>query len=314
LNCKGEELINFSGVTKRFYNHEILHPASFSLFKNKSLAILGPNGAGKTTIIRILLGVIRPSGGGVLVFGQPISTSSYGAKKRIGVVIEEQTFFLDMNAWDYLRLFGELYGTGDITERASALLQYMDLYESRFKKIKEYSTGMKKKLNIIQAVLHRPDILVLDEPFSGLDPLGIALTVDLLRKMKDAGSTLVVSSHILSEIDDLVEDVLLISGGGIRAYGSKQELWERFHGNYIMRLNLVEENEPGIQNIAALPGVVSCERTGALGYVFSITGNEIYKENISRAIIANNILVSHVSYTAPSLKMIYEKIMTPGAA
>jgi ABC-2 type transport system ATP-binding protein len=312
VNYSGVELINFSGVTKRFYNREALHPLSFTLFKNHSLAILGPNGAGKTTIIRILLGVIRPSDGRVLVFGQPITTSSYEAKKKIGVVIEEQTFFLDMSAWDYLCFFGELYEIGGVSKRAVFLLRYMDLYDARFKKLKEYSTGMKKKLNIIQAVLHQPDILVLDEPFSGLDPIGISLAVDLLRQMKESGSTLIISSHILSEIDDLVEDVLLISEGSVKAYGTKQELWERFDGSYIMRLGLLEENKPGITNLMGMPGVISCEKRGDLQYVFSVNGNKIYKEDIGKAIIVNNILVSHISYTTPSVKTIYEKIMTTG--
>jgi ABC-2 type transport system ATP-binding protein len=312
VKCDGHELVNFTGVTRKFYNHEILRPVFFSLTANRGLAILGPNGAGKTTMIRILLGVIPPSTGTVRVFGQPIGTTSFGAKKRIGVVIEEQTFFLDKSAWEYLCFFGELYEVKDMRERASALLRYMGLYENRFKKIKAYSTGMKKKLNIIQAVLHQPEILVLDEPFSGLDPLGISLTTELLGKMKNAGSTLILSSHILSEIDDLVEDMLIINAGTVKAYGSKQALWEQFDGAYGMRLTLLEENEPGISHIRRLPGVVSAEKTGELQYVFSIAGNKIDKKALSGAIPAFNMLVSHVSYTTPSVKMIYDKIMNGG--
>jgi ABC-2 type transport system ATP-binding protein len=308
VNCN-EELVVFSDVTKEFYNTEVLHPVSFTLFRGKSLAVLGSNGAGKTTMMRILLGVLQPDKGNVRVFELPITTSSFETKKKIGVVIEEQTFFLDMSAWEYLHFFGELYGIKSISERALSLLKYMELYESRFKKLKEFSTGMKKKLNIIQAVLHNPEILILDELFSGLDPLGINLTIQLLKEMKAAGSTLIISSHILSEIDDLVESVMIINAGSVKAFGSKTDLWKQYDGSYTLNLKLLEENEEGIKNIINLPEVKSHKTITNRHYIFSIDGEESCCDRVSRAILDNRFLVSHISYSTPSVKKIYEKVM-----
>lgn len=309
MKCKGDELIRFSQVTKKFGSQEALQNLSFCLCAGRSLAILGPNGAGKTTIIRILLGVLEPSYGNLMVFGQPISTSAFASKKKIGAVIEEQTFFLDMSAWDYLSLFGELYEVKDSDSRALSLLKYMELYDARNKKLKEYSTGMKKKLNIIQSVLHRPEILILDEPFSGLDPLGISLTIDLLMSLKATGTTLIISSHILSEIDGLVDDLLLLNNGIVKAYGSKEELWKNLGGNCLMELMLLKENPEGIEALEKLPEVVSRTEIGKLHYVFFINGDEFIRNKICKAVFDNTIMASHISFSTPSVKMVYEKIM-----
>jgi len=305
------ELAVFSQVSKRFASHEILHNLSFCLKQGRSLAILGPNGAGKTTTIRILLGVLPPSKGKVSVFGLPISTSAFDSKKKIGVVIEEQTFFLDMSAWDYLSFFGELYEVQDSDSRVLSLLKYMELYDSRNKKLKEYSTGMKKKLNIIQAVLHHPEILILDEPFSGLDPLGISLTTALLSDMKASGTTLIISSHILSEIDGLVEDLLFIDNGEIKACGSKEELWQSIGGNCIMNISLLEANPEGIKALEKLPEVVSSKDLGGLQYIFFINGDSSNRKKLSKAVLDNHFMVSHLSFSDPSVKTIYERIMGP---
>jgi ABC-type multidrug transport system ATPase subunit len=312
VKCDSDCLAFFSEVSKTFDKLEVLRPISFTLFRGHSLAILGPNGAGKTTMMRILLGVLEPTSGDVQVFGSPITSSSFESKKRIGVVIEEQTFFLDMSAWDYLYLFGELYGVENISERASFLLRYMELYNSRFKKLKEFSTGMKKKLNIIQAVLHRPDILILDEPFSGLDPVGINQTVQMLREMKIAGSTLIISSHILSEIDDLVEDMIIINSGTVKAAGSKMNLWREFNGMYSLNISLLEENKKGIGNLAGLPEVKAHTEPEKLRHIFSVSDDGESRRKIGQSIIDNRLLVSHISYTKPSVKMIYEQIMGSG--
>jgi len=309
MNSKSKELIIFSQISKIYGNHEILHNLSLCLTSGRSLAILGPNGAGKTSMIRIILGVVKPSNGIISIFGHPISTSSFESKKKIGVVIEEQTFFLDMSGLDYLNLFGELYEVPDYISRALSLLKYMELYSARNKKLKEYSTGMKKKLNIIQAVLHQPEILILDEPFSGLDPLGISLTLDLLHNMKASGTTLIISSHILSEIDDLVEDLLLIDKGEIKAYGSKEELWERLEGNCTMNLTLLEDNAKGLNVLEKLPEIIGRKDLGELQYIYTIVDNKAFREKISQIIIDYQFMISHLSFTNPSIKIVYEKIM-----
>ena len=219
-------MIDINEVNKKFGEHTVLDTFSLHVEPGRNLAVLGPNGAGKTTIIRLLLGVLKPDEGTVEVFGEPISTSAFDSKRRIGVVIEEQMFFLDMTAWEYLEFFGKLYRVGDTRERAGSLLRYMQLFNVRNRKIMALSKGMTKKLNIVQAVLHRPELLIFDEPFSGLDMQGMMQTVHLMREMKDAGSTLIISSHILFGLDEIIDDVLVLIEGKVTAYGHKSRLWE----------------------------------------------------------------------------------------
>ena len=217
-------MIDLEGVSKRFGTLPALDALSLHVERGRHLAILGPNGAGKTTIIRLLLGVLQPDRGVVEVFGEPISTAAFDSKRRIGVVIEEQMFFLDLTVWEYLEFFGALYRVTDTHARAAALLRHMQLYEVRNRTIRALSKGMTKKLTIVQAVLHRPELLIFDEPFSGLDMQGMAQTIHLMRAMQAAGSTLIVSSHILFGLDEIIDDVLVLIGGKAVAYGQKAQL------------------------------------------------------------------------------------------
>ena len=309
MNFSGGSLVRFDHVSRYFNKTPAVNSLSFGLERNRSLAILGPNGAGKTTIIRMLLGVLSPSAGSIFLWGEPAASSAFGAKKRIGVVIEEQTFFLDMSAWEYLHLFGELYEVENISDKAEALLSYMELSGSKHKRLKEFSTGMKKKLNIIQAVLHGPEILILDEPFSGLDPRGIELSIKLFREMKKKGSTLIVCSHILSEIDSLVEDLLIIDRGNVKAWGNKKRLWEEYIGKNKMYLRLAEPNEAGINALGQLPLISGYKTRKGLSYVFDIDTDENVKVITAREIIKNKLLVSHLRYPEPSVKAIYARVM-----
>jgi ABC-2 type transport system ATP-binding protein len=218
-----EELICFTGVTKKFYNRQVLHPVSFSLRRGRSLAILGPSGSGKTTLLKLIMGFLRPSNGQALVFGEPTTILSLDLKKRMVMVNTEQHFFPDMSAWNYLHLSRNFQKIGRMNEQITALLKYMELYECRFLKIQDFSEEMKKKLALIQAILQEPEILVLDDPFSNLGAQAFDLVVNLLIKLKSEGATLIISGVLLPEADKLVEEVMVIEEGNIKTWGPKAE-------------------------------------------------------------------------------------------
>jgi ABC-2 type transport system ATP-binding protein len=227
MYANDNELIRFSNVTKNFYKKRALCQVSFTLCRGKSLAILGPGGAGKTTLLRILLGIIRPSGGDISILGEHTSggnfaetSSGFEKNSRIGAVIDERINFPDMNASDYLYFYGKQYGAENLKDRTVILLKYLDLYEDRYMKIRNFTPEMKKKLSMIRAILRRPEILILDEPFAALDPPAAARIANILRLMKSAGTTLIIASQRLSGIEDLVEDVLYINAGTIQSYGA----------------------------------------------------------------------------------------------
>jgi ABC-2 type transport system ATP-binding protein len=184
---------------------------------------LGPNGAGKTTTIRLLLGLIRPSSGGVRLFGEPVRRNPK-ALKKVGALVEGASFYPYLSGWDNLRVFGWTFGHFD-AQRAHSLLELVNLHTRAHDPVMKYSTGMKQRLGIAAALLHDPDLLILDEPTNGLDPAGIRAMRALIRQLvDDHGKTIFLSSHLLGEVQQICDRVGIINDGRLLAEGRVAEL------------------------------------------------------------------------------------------
>jgi ABC-2 type transport system ATP-binding protein len=188
--------------------------------------ILGPNGAGKTTLIKMLTGTIPPTAGIIRLFGSEMSPSNLILRKRLGVVPEKHPFGVWnwMTGYDYLKMFGELFEVENLYRKMNTLLERVRLIDAKDKKISQYSRGMLQKLSIIRALLPEPDILFLDEPISGLDPIGIKEIRDLVQEEHDEGRTIFISSHILSEMEKLCSKVAIIYRGKLMAEAGMKQL------------------------------------------------------------------------------------------
>lgn len=304
-------MIRFDSVAKEYSNRVVLFPFSYTLEEGRSMAILGPNGAGKTTLIRMALGVIPPTSGYVRIWDQVISNSSFDLKRKIGVVLEEQNFMLDISATEYLRFFAELYGVKNPECRIASLLEYMELGDAASRKIRAYSTGMKRKLNIIQAVLHNPSILIVDELFSGLDPIGITLTIQLLREIKQKGTTLILSSHILSDLDELVDDLLILDHGMVRAVGKKEELWASFEIDRIGRAQIVEAHIPLFEKvlIELSVGDFKIHNENSIDFVVPQDTPD-FKVKLAEKVMENHIILISLSYFDPRIQQLYTQVMS----
>lgn len=303
-------MITFDSVTKEYSKKVVISPFSYTLEEGRSMAILGPNGAGKTTLIRMALGVIPPTYGSVRIWDQVISNSSFALKRKIGVVLEEQNFMLDVSATEYLRFFAELYEVKNPEDRIASILEFMELGEAASRKIRAYSTGMKRKLNIIQAILHNPCILIVDELFSGLDPIGITLTMQLLRKMKQNGTTLILSSHILSDLDELVDDLLILDRGMVKAVGKKDELYTSFEIDRICRAQIVDTHVPLFEKVLMelSVGDIQVKSDNSIEFVVPQSIPD-FKERLAGKIMNNKILVISLSYFDPRIQQLYSQVM-----
>ncbi len=190
---------------------KILDDLSFEVPKGSIYGFLGANGAGKTTTIRILLGLCDADSGQVLINNKAFSKSDYKQYKNIGAMIEEPSLYGHLSGEENLKFLAQYY---DIQlSRIDEILQMVDLSDAKHKKVKNYSLGMKQRLGIAQSLMHDPNILILDEPLNGLDPLGIKEVRELLFRLRDQGKTILISSHLLSEVEKSCDYFCIIDKG-----------------------------------------------------------------------------------------------------
>lgn len=186
--------------------------------------LLGPNGSGKSTTIKLILGLLRPSSGRVSVFGK--SPTDVSTKRRIGYLPEESYLYPFLNARETLDYYGRLFELDGRTRerRIDELLEMVGLTHAQFRPVREYSKGMQRRIGLAQALINDPDLLILDEPTTGLDPLGTRQVKDLIIELGRRGKTVILSSHLLSDVEDCVDRMVILYGGKIRGQGTCEQL------------------------------------------------------------------------------------------
>ena len=198
---------------------------SLEIGQGRILGLLGPNGAGKTTLIKTIIGLVNAKRGDVLFFGKPISAS---IKKRIGYMPEIANFYWFLTPKEILKMLGRLSGvcSKNLAERVKKVLEITGLSGEENKLVKNFSKGMAERLNMAQALLHDPELLILDEPFSGLDPLGRIDMRNVLSELKKTGKTIFLSSHELSEAELVSDDICVMKDGAILKCGELSKILE----------------------------------------------------------------------------------------
>ena len=196
----------------------------FVVNEREIFGLLGPNGSGKSTAIKIILGLLRPTRGRVQVFGKP--PNHVATKKRIGYLPEESYLYPFLNARETLEYYAKLFGIDAAarTRRIDELLDMVGLTHAQFRPVREYSKGMQRRIGIAQALINDPDLLILDEPTAGLDPLGTRQVKDLILELGRRGKSIILSSHLLSDVEDVVDRMVILYGGKIHGEGTCDEL------------------------------------------------------------------------------------------
>lgn len=206
-------VLRLEGVTKQMKGKKLVDGLSFQVAKGEIVGLLGPNGAGKTTTIRMIVGLISMSDGDVQIGGHSIRTDFEQAVRHVGGIIENPEFYPYLTGWDNLKQYQRM--TEGVTEaRIHEVAKLVGLQNALDKKVKAYSLGMRQRLGIAQALLHRPSVLILDEPTNGLDPAGIREMRDYMKEIAEKeGIAILVSSHLLSEIEQMCGRVVVIQEG-----------------------------------------------------------------------------------------------------
>lgn len=229
MNQNKETIIKFESIHKQYGDFTAVKEISLEIAKGELFGFLGPNGAGKTTMIRMLTGIIRPTSGEITIGGYNLYKEPTQAKSLIGYVPDRPYLYEKLSPLEYFDFMGGLYNVPKerIKEIAERMLKLFDLWDKRDELIESFSHGMKQKTAMIAAILHDPQILVVDEPTVGLDPKSIKLVKDYFKQITNEGKTLFLTTHTLSVAEDLCQRIAIIRHGEIAALGTLEELQEQ---------------------------------------------------------------------------------------
>jgi len=209
---------------KKYRGFWAVRNLNLNLEEGEIYGFLGPNGAGKTTTILMILSILRPTIGDIYLFGERLNGSNPDIRSKIGVVSEKQFFYPDMTMKEYLDFFGELYQVRNRKEKIGELAKKVELEDVLDRRLGVFSHGMQQKVGLIRALLHEPELLILDEPASGLDPIGIRQVRGLIEAESKMGRTVLISSHLLSETEKLCNRVAIINKGRLLAEDRMENL------------------------------------------------------------------------------------------
>lgn len=236
-------MIRTENLTKEYDGFKAVDNLNLDVKEGEIYGFLGPNGAGKTTTILMLLGILRPTRGKIYLFEEDLTKNLLSLKRRIGVVSEKQYLYKEMAAGEYLDFFADLYGVKNRKKKIDELLEAMGLLEVKNRKLGAFSRGMQQKLGFARALLHDPELLLLDEPVSGLDPTGIKQIRDLIEEENRKGRTIFISSHLLSEVERLCREVAIINEGKLLAEDTMENLRRKLSKTVELEVELSQAKE-----------------------------------------------------------------------
>lgn len=280
-------MIEVEGLTKFYGNFQALKDVSFYVERGEIVGFVGPNGAGKTTTMRILSGYMPPSDGRASIDGHDVFEDSLQVRQRLGYMPETVPLYEEMTVWDYVAFMAELQHVSDREDRVDEVLEQVDMLDRAESLISSLSKGMRQRVGLAQAMVHRPDVLILDEPTIGLDPRQIREVRDLIREV-GRDRTVLLSSHILGEISQLCNRVLIIHQGQIRADDSPENLSELLQGSkrFFLRVDGAGDTGTVAQALGGVGGVASVQVTD-LGLEVTSDRDVDARPAVSRAVIEN---------------------------
>ena len=272
-----EQVIEVRGLTKKFGNLTAVNNLDLNVYRGDVFGFLGPNGAGKSTTIRMLLSLIKPTSGEMKIFGKSISKDRKEIFSKIGAIVEKPDFYLYLSAYKNLEILGKLSGTDVSKKKLMSMLELVGLDKRYKSKVKTFSHGMKQRLGIAQALLHDPELIILDEPTTGLDPQGMKEIRDLIIYLsREKGKTIFLSSHILHEVELISTRMIIINKGTTQVEGTVDELLKTDKIKVTFEVDKIEDalrlvNESSWQD--------SFKSTSKNEINFELTKNEIAELN-----------------------------------
>lgn len=277
-------------LTKAYDRQLVVKDVDLHIQEGEIYGFLGPNGAGKSTVISMLLGLVPPTRGTVKLFGKTLATDYFAIKRRLGVVAEIQHFYGEMTAREYLFFFSDLYGVKNPRVRIGELLERVDLHQVQGLRLRAFSKGMQQKLALVRALVHDPQLLILDEPVSSLDPHGIKQVRDLILEENRRGRTFFLSSHLLSEVERTCTRIGVLHHGVLLTEDSMEGMKKRLSKGVQLQIEVEEVPEDLGEALGKLPFVDSVRFDGRTFTVHS-PGQEDHRGEIARVLSAKGCVV-----------------------
>jgi ABC-2 type transport system ATP-binding protein len=301
---EGEQEMNaveISHIAKSFGDVQAVRDVSFVVKQGEIFGLLGPNGAGKTTTIRIMLDLFKADQGEVSVLGGLMTDEK---KERIGYMPEERGLYQDVPLERCLIYLATLKGIPktDVKSRLDGLLERFDLAEHKNKKVKELSKGMQQKAQIINTILHRPELVIIDEPFTSLDPINTQLVKETIRELCNEGTSILMSTHQMHQVEELCDRIVLIDEGQNVLYGDLDDIRRQYSGHAILVRSVGE-----IPKLDAFESVVLHNNAQRVILSDRVTPNEVLQDLISR-----NVELEKFEIAIPTLDEIFIKVVEEG--
>ncbi len=291
-------VLDVQHVEKSFENVRAVKDLSFSVQEGQVFGLLGPNGAGKTTTIRMIMDIIRPDKGDITVFGK---SNNFKVRDSIGYLPEERGLYKKMKVFDTILFFAEIKGIppSKSSNLARMWLEKLELEEWQDKKVVDLSRGMQQKLQFICTIIHQPKLIILDEPFTGLDPVNTGLLKDVMLELKQQGTTIIFSTHLMEQVEKLCESICMINKGQNVLYGNLLQVKQKFGQN---RIRLSFDGEA-----AFLKDTSIVEKYDNYGQYVELTPANGKNSQEILKIAAEQVTVSEFKIAEPSLNEIFIK-------
>ena len=290
--------IEVKQILKAYGNRAAVNNVSFDVNQGEIFGLIGPNGAGKTTTIRMMMDIIKPDSGEIKVMGEKLND---GSKNKIGYLPEERGLYKKMSVMDTIIYFASLKGVDKVTarKRGEEMLKRADLLPHQNKRIEELSRGMGQIIQVIITTIHEPDLIILDEPFSGLDPVNTQLLKDMIRELKNRGKTIIMSTHLMNDIEELCDRLLMINKGRAVLYGSVAEVKSKYRNNAVLI-----ETKGDLTGIEGVTGITP--HSGALELKLD---ENTTPQMVLERLVKKGIVINRFELSMPSLTEIFIKVV-----
>ncbi len=299
-------IVKLDNVIKRFQNERLaLDYLTMEVKKGQVVGLLGPNGAGKTTAIRSIVGLLDIDDGTIEIFGKKQNGNNKAIRKRIGLVTQELTIYEDMSAYENLMFFGKLYGLkGDhLKKRIEAVAKLIGL-ETRLKETpKRYSGGMKRRLNIGCALLHEPELIIMDEPTVGIDPQSRNYILEFVKELAQKSDTAIIyTSHYIEEVEAIADHIYIIDQGHIIAEGTLKDLISKIQGDNHTMIEVQKPDDAVLTKLENMTDVKAVQLKDSAYHITTLPGVNILNELLS---LLAPLTVSNVSSKTPNLEDVF---------